>query len=205
MLSDGIAGIGRGRCIFPSRKTLNYCRCHFEPRSRVPLRCPVFQELIDFQDGRLDREKARLVERHLSTGCPRCTADHLWYERLRFAARGDVRTTPPGWARNRAILLFEEQRKKSAIRDPNLFDVALLDYDSVSDRRSTGARSSESTERQLVYSAKGFSIDLQIGLSEDSRAEVIGQILQESERGFASVSGLLVDLVSIEDLFWTTV
>ena len=36
----------------------------------MSLRCPVFQELIDFEDGRLDREKARLIERHLATGCP---------------------------------------------------------------------------------------------------------------------------------------
>ena len=171
----------------------------------MSLQCPVFQELIDFEDGRLDREKARLIERHLATGCPRCTADRSWYERLRSAARRDPSFTPPSWARNRAVLLFEEPREKSAPGDPNLFDVALLDYDSVGGRPSAGARSSELAERQLVYSAGAFTVDLQIGPAEDSGAEVIGQILQESERGFDSVAGLLVDLVRLEESAWTTV
>jgi len=171
----------------------------------VPLRCPVFQELIDFQDGRLDREKAGLIERHLAAGCPRCTADHSWYERLRSAARSDVNFAPPGWARSRAILLFDEQREKSPLGHPNLLEIAMLDYDSVGGRPSAGARSSELSERQLVYSAGGFSIDLQIGASEDSEAEVIGQIVKENERGFASVAGLLVDLISASESVWTTV
>ena len=171
----------------------------------MPLRCPIFQELIDFQDGRLDREKATLVERHLATGCPRCTADHSWYERLCSAAQSGDRFTPPRWARNRAILLFEERRDNAAPIDPNLLDIALLDYDSVSGRHSAGARSSELAERQLVYSAAGFSIDLQIGPAEDAGAEVLGQILNESEPGFASVAGLLVDLLNFEESVWTTV
>jgi hypothetical protein len=169
------------------------------------LRCPFFQELIDFKDGRLDLEGAGRVERHLASGCSRCRADCSWYERLRTATRRDAGLAPPGWARNRAILLFAEQREKSSFEAPNLSEIALLAYDSVRDRPSAGARSSEVSERQFVYSAAGFSIDLQIGPAEDSGAEVIGQILQESERGFASVAGLLVDLLSVEESVWTTV
>jgi hypothetical protein len=169
------------------------------------LRCPFFQELIDFKDGRLDLEAASRVERHLASGCSRCTANCSWYERLRSATRSDAGLAPPGWARNRAILLFAEQQEKSLFEGPDLSEVALLAYDSVKDRPSAGARSSELSERQLVYSAAGFSVDLQIGLSEDSGAEVIGQILQESERGFGSVAGLLVDLLSVEESVWTTV
>ena len=41
--------------------------------------------------------------------------------------------------------------------------------------------------------------------SEDSEAEVIGQIVKEKERGFASVAGLLVDLISASESAWTTV
>jgi len=101
--------------------------------------------------------------------------------------------------------LFEEQREKSPLGHPNLLEIAMLDYDSVGGRPSAGARSSELSERQLVYSAAGFSIDLQIGASEDSEAEVIGQIVKEKERGFASVAGLLVDLISASESAWTTV
>jgi hypothetical protein len=101
--------------------------------------------------------------------------------------------------------LFEERREQPALGEACLFDIAQLDYDSVGGRASAGARSAELTERQLVYSAAGFTIDLQIGPAEDSRAEVLGQILHESERGFASVSGLLVDLLNLEESIWTTV
>jgi len=87
---------------------------------------------------------------------------------------------------------------------PNLSEIAMLAYDSFGDRPSEGFRSSEASDRQLVYSAGGFSIDLQIGHAE-AGAEVIGQILQESERGFTSVAGLLVDLLNLEQSIWSTV
>jgi len=88
---------------------------------------------------------------------------------------------------------------------PNLSEIAMLAYDSFGDRPSEGFRSSEASDRQLVYSAGGFSIDLQIGPAEAKAAQIIGQILQESERGFASVAGLLVDLVKAEQSIWSTV
>jgi hypothetical protein len=101
--------------------------------------------------------------------------------------------------------LFHEQREKTSFDVPSLSIVALLGYDSLRDRPSVGARSSESSERQLVYSGGGYSIDLQIGPGESSGAEVIGQILREREQGFASVAGLLVDLVRQELSIWSTV
>ena len=168
------------------------------------MRCPVFQDLIDFQDGRLEPVLAGRVEQHLASGCLKCAADRSWYERLRSVARSDSRFCPPLWARNRAILLFDEEREKS-FDVPSLPEIALLAYDSVRDQSWAGARSSECFDRQLVYSAGGYSIDLQIGPAEARAAQIIGQILQESERGFASVAGLLVDLVKAEQSIWSTV
>lgn len=169
------------------------------------MRCPLFQELLDFQDGRLERDEAVRIERHLASGCARCVADLRWYERLRSLARSDSRFSPPLWARNRAVLLFEEEREKASFYRSSRPEIALLAYDSARDQSWTGARSAESSERQFVYSAGGFSIDLQIGRAEASGAEVIGQILQESERGFGSVAGLLVDLVKLEQPIWSTI
>jgi hypothetical protein len=57
----------------------------------------------------------------------------------------------------------------------------------------------------LVYSTSGYSIDFQIGHCEASGAEVIGQLLREGQSGFASVTGLLVDLVKQNDAVWSTV
>jgi hypothetical protein len=171
----------------------------------VPLQCPVFQELIDFEDGRLEPEAAGQVKRHLASGCVKCAADRSWYQRLRSLARSDSRFSPPIRARNRAIRLFQDEREKPSSGGSNLYEIALLAYDSLRDRPPGGARSSEASERQLVYSAGGYSIDLQIGWREGAGADVIGQILQEGGRGFASVAGLLVDLLKLEEAVWSTV
>jgi hypothetical protein len=169
------------------------------------LGCPAFQELIDFLDGRLGLEAAIAVEQHFASGCVKCSGDRAWYGRLRSVGRSDSRFSPPAWARDRAIHLFDEQRENASTDAFNLPEIALLAYDSAINQPMAGARASEASDRQLVYSAGAYSIDIQISTTEVSGAEVIGQILSESERGFSSVAGLLVDLVKPPRDIWSTV
>jgi hypothetical protein len=55
-------------------------------------------------------------------------------------------------------------------------------------------RSTETANRQLLYRAGGYSVDLQIAPSEHSQLDLIGQVLEEGQTSFESVSGLKLDI-----------
>jgi hypothetical protein len=67
--------------------------------------------------------------------------------------------------------------------------VASLVFDSLTRPALSGVRSTETTNRQLLYRANDYSIDLQIAPSV-AGADLIGQVLREGEAAFESVSNL---------------
>jgi hypothetical protein len=73
--------------------------------------------------------------------------------------------------------------------------VASLVFDSLRLPLVTGARSSEVEDRQLLYRAESYSIDVQVTASDNKSAELTGQILREGEVTFDSVAGLQLDLL----------
>ncbi|HKV39212.1 MAG TPA: hypothetical protein VJX67_08360 [Blastocatellia bacterium] len=166
--------------------------------------CPAFEDLIDFFEGRLRDDAAERVREHLGSGCRKCVHERGWYDRLRSVARKDSRFAPPAEAERRAILLFEREQPIRASGYSILPVVAHLSFDSMRDRASTGSRSTEAAERELVFTARDFSIDMQIAPGAVSGAEVAGQILRAGESGFASVSSVLVDLTTKDESVWST-
>jgi hypothetical protein len=74
--------------------------------------------------------------------------------------------------------------------------VASLVFDSLDRRALAGTRSTESANRQLLYRAGEYSIDLQVAGAAQSRAELIGQVLREGEVAFDSVAGLKLELAA---------
>ena len=165
--------------------------------------CPGFDHLIDFLDGGLDLKEAHRVEEHLAEGCKKCIGTREWYERVRSVARSDTRFDPARWARRRAIALFEEQPKRNRRVEAGLA-VAQLIYDSLQQPGLAGTRSEGATQRQLVYQTSDHSVELQIVPHSKSTAEVVGQVLPRGESGFASVAGILIDLMRNEESVWST-
>ena len=165
--------------------------------------CPGFDHLIDFLDGGLDLKEAHRVEEHLAEGCKKCIGTREWYERVRSVARSDTRFDPARWARRRAIALFEEQPKRHRRLGAGLA-VAQLIYDSLQQPVLAGTRSEGATQRQLVYQTSDHSVELQIVPHSKSTAEVVGQVLPRGESGFASVAGILIDLMRNEESVWST-
>src|SRR5262249_44761713 len=53
-----------------------------------------------------------------------------------------------------------------------------------------GVRSTNTLNRQLLYKAGDFSIDLQVAPAGQSQAEITGQILRQGETAFESVTHL---------------
>lgn len=168
------------------------------------MKCPGFDQLIDYCEGLLTSRDAQLVAAHLETGCEKCAVNRQWYERVRAIAARDDTVAPPPWVLMRALKLFGRERAQDEAVDSFGRTVALLIFDSLSQPALAEVRSAEVSNRQLLYRAGQYSIDLQIALDR-SIGELTGQVLRESESGFDSVTELPVDLFSGGEKLHSTV
>jgi hypothetical protein len=169
------------------------------------MNCPGFEQLIDYCEALLSDHEAQPIAAHLASGCQQCAADCRWYERVRALAAGDVSVEPPPWVLKRALKLFDRKAAR-----PDLFDrlgrrVASLLFDSLSQSTLPGVRLAESPNRQLLYRAGPYSIDLQIALSEPSNVDLTGQVLRENDSRFESVAGLSLALIRDSETVRSTV
>jgi hypothetical protein len=158
------------------------------------MKCPSFERLVDYLDNRLPEAKAAGVATHLANGCTGCCETRDWYQQVRLVAANDDTVEPPQWVLKRAVRIFETQRQRPALAKRIGEAIASLVFDSFAASALAGVRSTESTERQLLYRAGDYSIDLQIAPSEHERADLNGQVLKESDPTFESVSGLKLDI-----------
>jgi hypothetical protein len=160
------------------------------------MKCPEFNDLIDFLDGRLSGDKADLVAGHLESGCRDCFANRDWYEQVRSIATGDHTVEPPPWVLKRAIRLFETRKEKPNVAARVGQAIASLVFDSISRPMPEAARSAHAANRQLLYCAGDYSIDLVIAQSGQSGADMFGQVLRDGDFEFESVKGLPLELTT---------
>jgi hypothetical protein len=158
------------------------------------MNCPGFEKLIDYLDSQIASAEAETVKAHLE-GCHQCAAVAQWYEKVRAIAESDEMIEPPSWVARRAIRLFENRRSQSGIKEKLGRLVASLIFDSQAQTAIAGVRSTETMNRQLLYEADNYSIDVQISLSEEPRAGLVGQILRKDDLQFESVSRIPLDLI----------
>jgi len=59
------------------------------------MRCPAFEQVIDYLDGKLTPAEAGHVAAHLAGDCAACAETRTWYERVREIAAGDESVAPP--------------------------------------------------------------------------------------------------------------
>lgn len=159
------------------------------------MKCPGFEMLIEYLDGRLKGHESEDVQSHLASACSRCDEERAWYELVKQVAASDDSIEPPQWVLKRAFRIFESQtaQKGLAARAGRL--IASLVFDSFARPAMAGARSAEAIGRQLLYRAEDFGIDMQIESAEQARAEITGQILREGEMTFDSVKRLPLTLL----------
>jgi hypothetical protein len=158
------------------------------------MKCPGFERLIDHLDGRLTGAEAARLSAHLATGCQTCADTRNWYENLKALVASDDSCEPPPWVLKRAIRMFEIERARPRLVERVGQKIAALIFDSLTRPAVAGVRSTETANRQLLYRAGDYSIDLQVAPSDQSRADLIGQILKEGETAFQSVAGLALSL-----------
>lgn len=158
------------------------------------MKCPSFERLIDYLDNRLPEAKAASVATHLATSCKACGEKRDWYQQVRLVAASDETVEPPPWVLKRAVRIFDTQRHRPRLAKRIGEAIASLVFDSFAGPALAGVRSTETAERQLLYRAGDYSIDLQIAPSEHAHADLIGQVLKESDSSYESVSGLKLDI-----------
>jgi hypothetical protein len=158
------------------------------------MNCPSFESLVDFVDKRLAEPEAARVAAHLATGCGLCDETTSWYERVRLTADADDSTEPPSWVFKRAVRIFVTQPRSPRLVQRIGDAIASLIFDSFSRPALVGIRATETANRQLLYRANDYSIDLQVTALEHSSADLTGQILKEGGEEFDSVCGLKLEL-----------
>ena len=156
--------------------------------------CPSFERLIDQLDGRIAGDECARISAHLATGCKVCEETRSWYVSLKAVVTADDSCEPPPWVLKRAVRLFEMERVRPRLVERVGRKIASLVFDSLTRPAVVGVRSTETANRQLLYRAGDYSIDLQVAPSSESRAELTGQILKEGETAFESVAGLSLAL-----------
>jgi hypothetical protein len=108
-------------------------------------------------------------------------------------AATDDSLAPPAWVLKRAVRAMETQQLEQPGRGIAR-TVATLVFDSLTRPSPAGARSAESSNRQLLYRAGAFSVDVQI-LPSGSGVDLIGQVLREGEAAFESVSRVELEVI----------
>ena len=168
------------------------------------MKCPGFARLVGYLDGRLDEADASRVAQHLESGCSSCGPTRQWYEKTLSIVAADDSCDPPPWVLKRALRIFDVQRERPRILEQLGRAIASLVFDSFALPALEGVRSTESSNRQLLYRAGDYSIDLQISSADQLHAHVAGQILREGETSFDSVAACQVDLLKGDERLLTT-
>jgi hypothetical protein len=159
------------------------------------MKCPSFENLIAFAQRRATDELTESIAAHLATGCAKCCADRAWYESVKSITASDTSQDAPQWVLKRALKVFEARAARNTLVERLGRAVASLVFDSLSRPSLAGARAFEAADRQLLYRANDYNIDLQLAAANDCRAELTGQILRDGEFKFESVIGVECNLL----------
>jgi hypothetical protein len=137
-----------------------------------------FALLADIAEQRANPDDAALV--HLAA-CRKCADELDWLTQTLVLLRARELEEPPARAVELSRALFRRRAARPAPRRPLL---AALGFDSARSAPAFGLRSGATAERQLIFHAASYSIDLRVRPIED-RWVVAGQLL-----GDEAVAGL---------------
>jgi hypothetical protein len=143
-----------------------------------------FAQLVDLVEDRLGAEEQRQARAHASS-CGRCGADLAWLEQVIALMRTDDSIDLPAHVVGRAVGLFRSRPppERSALRRRLR---AALRFDSAS--AAPTLRSRVSLERQLMFNAEGFNLDLRVR-PEGRMWLISGQVFGALEGGQVELDG----------------
>lgn len=146
-----------------------------------------YERLVDLAEGRVPGNQQATLTTHLAA-CARCRDEATRVERMVAAMRSDTSVDAPPTVIARAVSLF---RSRAISPAPSLLQrlVAVLSFESTPLTPALGMRSEGSTERQMIYTADAYDVDLRL-TPVTSGWMVAGQILGGGdETGQATLTG----------------
>jgi phage FluMu protein Com len=134
------------------------------------------EEWIDFTNKAVAKSRRHEMESHLEDGCPRCKKTVSLWQKVRQTARSaaDCQLSEDAVRIAKAKFTDSQLYGKRA-KAPGLVQVL---FDSFLQPLATGARSSESGIRQMLYRADPYQVDLHIEAKPRANKIVVtGQLL----------------------------
>jgi hypothetical protein len=153
--------------------------------------CPSTECLAGFAAGDLGAGERASVDAHLAGRCEACERELARFAQLRRLASPDVLEDPPPWVLQRAASIPAEAGSGTLSRF--LGTIAGLVFDSLVGPLPTGARTTATSGRQLLYRALDYDVDLRLDHSGADGYRVAGQVLPGVERQLDAVAS--VDVV----------
>lgn len=138
-----------------------------------------FSRLTDLVEDRLSDAERSTVIVHLGD-CPECAAQHAKIAEAISLMRSPELEEAPRYAVAQAIHLFRSRQKQPASLLHRL--VALLQFDSQQMTPAFGMRSTAMAERQMLFTAGDYELQLQIA-SENEGWVISGQLLGDCASG----------------------
>ncbi len=143
-----------------------------------------FDRLSDFVEGRLPADKRAELQAHLSI-CSQCAGDAAWLGRIIGLMRADDYEEPPPRVAAGISRVFRPA--DNALARPWRI-MAMMRFDSALVPMAVSRRSGPIGERQLLYEAEVFHLEVRIKQA-GSLYQVSGQVLNADERGQVQLQG----------------
>jgi len=136
----------------------------------------------DFVRGLIEESAQAAMERHLASGCRKCRHTAELLRKLVTAARNDSQVQVPDYALRCARANFFLQQPEKVQILPRI--PARLLYDSFREPLPAGLRSQQRLNRQALYQAGDYWLDLRLENERgSSRVALVGQIQNRKQPG----------------------
>ena len=140
------------------------------------------QEWIDFVNDLVKGNQQEAMQKHLATGCQRCTETFSLWQKVSKMAAAEASYLPPAGT----VRLAKAAFATAGMAEPQKAPRGLVEilFDSFLEPAMAGARSVVIGTRQMLYRADPYQIDIQIEPKPGSNRLVItGQLLDLSHPG----------------------
>ena len=140
------------------------------------------QEWIDFVNQVVKSNQQEAMQKHLATGCKRCTQTFSLWQKVSKTAAAEVSYQPP----TVTVRLAKAAFATAGMAQPQKESRGVIEvlFDSFREPAVAGARSVVIGTRQMLYRADPYQLDIQIEPKPGSNRLVItGQLLDLSHPG----------------------
>jgi hypothetical protein len=140
------------------------------------------QEWIDFVNQVVKGNQQEAMQKHLATGCKRCTETFSLWQKVSKTAAAEVSYQPP----TVTVRLAKAAFATAGMAQPQKESRGVIEvlFDSFREPAVAGARSVVIGTRQMLYRADPYQLDIQIEPKPGSNRLVItGQLLDLSHPG----------------------